>query len=187
MPLHKRAATVLLWCWLFGAPSLLALNPELAAALEYRRDAVGDGEYWRIFMASATHVSLPHFLLNMAGLALLVLTFRRGSAPGDSLFIFASGVFVFVVEHFFLSHHWARGMSGALHAYAAFLGCYLFPRLEARMLLAGIGLKLFMEASGGMPGSGTLIGAGVLTSHHLIGALFGAAAALATATFSHKK
>ena len=60
-PVRNRAPT----------PFFMILEP-----LVYLRSAVADGEVWRLATATIAHLSVGHLLLNLGGLALVVLLLR---------------------------------------------------------------------------------------------------------------
>jgi membrane associated rhomboid family serine protease len=68
--------------WLLGlvllALVLLSLLGESGRlALRYQRDAVLQGEYWRLVTGHLVHGSLQHLILNTAGLGLIAALFPR--------------------------------------------------------------------------------------------------------------
>ena len=56
---------------LFSA-ALLLLDTETVAALSYNRQAVADGQWWRLLTANFVHLGWWHYSLNVASLALLL-------------------------------------------------------------------------------------------------------------------
>src|ERR1700745_2647345 len=75
---------------LLGCALLLA--PELAGAggrllLRYDRDAIIDGQWWRLLTAHVVHLDLEHATLNGLGLALLWALFARDYRPRQWLCI----------------------------------------------------------------------------------------------------
>src|SRR5437868_2359862 len=74
----SRRQAIWLLGLLCGATVLCALGGEAARlALRYERIAVLGGEYWRLVSGHFVHGTLPHMLLNMAGLALIAMLFPR--------------------------------------------------------------------------------------------------------------
>ncbi len=169
------------------ALALQWLPAALQPYFEYRRDAVLHAELWRLVSASWLHVNAAHLGVNIAALALLAwgFGFRAGTAVLWRLL--AWGLLVQLATLAFEpSVQWARGLSGALHALAAYgavRACWGATRI---VWLFGIALKLGLEAWGlpELPGleafagtSYTLawdwLGVPVLTGQHLAGALVG--------------
>lgn len=56
---------------------LLALLPASGAPLEYWREAIIAGEYWRLFTGHFAHLNLAHAVMNAAGTVLVALLFVR--------------------------------------------------------------------------------------------------------------
>ncbi len=56
---------------LVGLFLLLACLPSVTELLRYQREAIGQGEFWRLFTAHFVHLNLSHALLNSAGTLLL--------------------------------------------------------------------------------------------------------------------
>lgn len=174
--LLRHAVALCAWGALVAGIVTLLAFPEAASALQYERTAVQAGQVWRLAAAALTHVSPAHAALNLCAAAGLAASFGRLRAT-DVAGLLGAGAAVFTAEHLLLHHDWARGLSGPLHAYAAFLVSRAGAPTALRAALgAGLAAKLAYEAVLG-PASAGLIGAQVLTSHHLLGAALGGLAA----------
>ena len=161
----------------------LALGGQtVTEALRYQRDAILDGQWWRLISGNLVHLGWSHLLLNLAGLALvwllfhhalslrswIVVTLGSALAVGAGLLLFDPGL------------QWYVGLSGALHGlFAAGLVAALFSGNRAEwLLLILFGAKLAWEQLvGTMPGTAELAGGNVIVDAHLYGAVGGAVAA----------
>ena len=56
---------------------LLALLPAASQWLDYRRELIAGGEFWRLFSGHFTHLNLAHAFMNAAGLLLVSFLFVR--------------------------------------------------------------------------------------------------------------
>ena len=150
-------------------------------ALQYQRDAIGAGEWWRLLGAHAVHLGPRHALLDALGLVLLWVLYARALAPWRWLVALGAALAAIDAGLWWLSPEiaWYVGISGLLHgAWAA--GAAASWRTERRHALLSLGLlgaKLAAEQwhGGGVAGSGLP----VVVAAHLYGALGGLAGALA--------
>lgn len=164
------AAMVLLW--LGGAG--------VQAALRYERDAVLDGEYFRLITGHLVHFDLRHLSLNVAGAALIALLFARTYALWQWIAVLA--VSVLSIDLGFLIFKpqldWYVGASGVLHGALA-AGAIAWWRTESRLfafILSAIvvGKLAHEQLQGALPLAGELP---VIVDAHLYGALGGGATA----------
>ena len=157
--------------------SLLGENGRLA--LRYERDAVLQGEYWRLLSGHLVHGNWLHLLLNGAGLGLIAALFpREYSLAGWLLIALCS---VIAIDAAFVLYEpqlrWYVGLSGVLHGALA-AGAVAWWRHESRLLalvLSGIfvGKLIWEQVQGALPLSGELP---VVVDAHLYGAIGGAVA-----------
>ena len=167
-----------------GALALLALA--IAASgdagrelLRYDRDAIAAGQLWRLLSGHLAHLGWSHFAMNVAGLLLVFYLLGQRFTPWVwlvAIFIIMLGIDVafWVLQPQLI---WYVGLSGLLHGClaAGIIGGLRQPRLEERLLLAGLVLKLLYEQlAGPLPGSEGTAGGNVLVDAHLYGAIGGA-------------
>jgi rhomboid family GlyGly-CTERM serine protease len=155
----------------------LYLNQTVALPLlEFNRELIADGQYWRILTGNFLHTNGWHLLLNIAGLLLLSQLFGQYythiriiafsiincCAVGVMLYFFTPDIYYYV------------GLSGFLH------GLFVAGCLEeitrgirfSYLLLLGVGVKIIHEQLVGAPAQmSELIGASVAVDAHLYGAL----------------
>ena len=143
----------------------------------YRRDAVGAGEWWRIFSGHFVHLEFGHLVLNMTAW-LLLCGYAQGAVPA-SLWaltaLLASGICGLCMYLFNPELAWVVGLSGLLHGIAVMVGLYRWRQLSdwtGAMLLALITLKLGWEQwRGPTPGTAQFLEIPVVVDAHLYGAL----------------
>lgn len=149
-------------------------------ALRYDRDAVSQGEIWRIITGHFLHLGWSHLALNLAGLLLgtwlfsqdrtprqwLLATFVTALACGLGLWLWSPQVAICV------------GLSGVLHGFMiiGFGGWALEGERRALIFLALVIGKMAWEQTGGtMPWEAAMAGGAVITDAHVWGALGGGA------------
>lgn len=170
--------------WLLGlvllALVLLSLLGESGQlALRYQRDAVLQGEYWRLVTGHLVHGSLQHLILNTAGLGLIAALFPHDYSWRAWLLVALFSVLAIDVGFVFYEPQllWYVGLSGVLHGALA-AGAIAWWRHESRLLalvLSAIfvGKLAWEQWHGALPLSGSLP---VVVDAHLYGALGGALA-----------
>lgn len=181
--------------WLLGlvlsALVLLSLLGETGRlALRYEREAVLQGEYWRLVTGHLVHGSVRHLLLNSAGLGLIAALFGQDYSWRAWLLVALFSALAIDAGLVFCEPQlvWYVGLSGVLHGALA-AGAIAWWRHESRplaLLLSAILLgKLAWEQwHGALPLSGALP---VVVDAHLYGALGGAVAGLMLWLQAHRQ
>lgn len=154
--------------------SLLGESGRLA--LRYEREAVLQGEYWRLLTGHLVHGSWLHLLLNGLGLGLVAALFDRNySWPAWLLIALFS---VLAIDLGFVLYEpqllWYVGLSGVLHGALA-AGAVAWWRHEPKPLalllsVIFIGKLAWEQWQGALPLSGDLP---VVVDAHLYGAIGG--------------
>lgn len=155
------------------------------AALRYQRDAVLDGEWWRLVTGNLVHLGPRHLLLNLVGAALIVvlggrvLAGRRGLAVATGSLL-GVGLGLLVLSP---AVSWYVGLSGALHGLLAALAVeHAFDPVTRRWGVAfgaALAAKLTWEQlAGPVPLTAAAAGGPVVVVAHLHGAIAGALIAL---------
>ncbi len=164
-----------------GAVSLLLqlAGPGINNALRYQRDAILEGELWRLLTGQLVHLGWAHLLPNLLALALITALFGRMFPPRHWAWI-CTGSFLGTalgLLAFEPTLQWYVGLSGALHGLFA-AGTVISLRQHergAQLLLLALLVKLGWEQlAGSVPGSAEWIGGTVITAAHLYGAMGGA-------------
>lgn len=170
--------------WLLGllicALVLLSLLGESGRLLlRYEREAILQGDYWRLLTGHLVHGSWLHLFLNGAGLGLIVALFPDHYSPRQWLLIGLLSLVAIDVGFVFWEPQltWYVGLSGVLHGALA-AGGLAWWRHESKPLALALSVifvgKLAWEQwQGALPLSG---GMAVVVDAHLYGALGGAIA-----------
>jgi len=176
-----------LWWWRWHPPLLLLLcsvciallGDGLAELLQYQRDAILSGQWWRLFSGHLVHLGWSHLWLNMAGLTLVWALVGEAFTPRQwwwlitfSMLGISSGLLWWLPGVM-----WYVGLSGLLHGMllAGILQLLLRGEREVWPLLLLVLAKLLWELwSGPLPGSREAAGGEVLVEAHSLGALCGA-------------
>lgn len=192
MPDATRSRRRLPWLTLtVGAVALLIhLLPGLAAALEYRRDALATGELHRLLAGHLTHWSATHLAYDLAAFLVLGIAVETRSRIRWAVTVGGTAVLSSLLL-WWLRPEIAvyRGLSAIDSAlFAAFatelVGCALrerrgplAPRLAALGLPALLVAKMLYEAATGTALFAEVAGVAVLPELHLVGAVVGLVAA----------
>lgn len=157
-------------------------HPALTDLLEWSRNGMVQGQWWRLLTGHWVHLGTTHLLLNVAGLALLGLLFDRPMSTGWLVgYLLTAPVAISLGLAWAVPElDWYRGFSGCLHGLFVMLALANLrrqPRWNG-LLLTGLAAKLMLEPY--LPGSTAgLIGAPVIYQAHGLGALTGLVAGLA--------
>lgn len=164
---------------LFAAVAICTLFArQLEPLLVYDRALANQGELWRLLSAHLTHTNLQHLMLNLSGLALLVVL--HGPHYRTLAFLAATTVTALVTGiglHLFSPDTSVYlGLSGVLHGLIIWGGCM---DIRARwrtgyLLVLGTWIKIALEQWYGASGeTAQLIDADVAVDAHLWGAIAG--------------
>ncbi len=162
--------------------ALQALPADWRGSLQYQREAVAAGQWWRLLTANLVHLGWRHLLLNAVGLALILWLFGPDRGPIRWLLaLLLSGLASSLGVHFWAPEvHWMVGLSGALHGLFLVGACGWLRSGDrlAWLLIAGLLLKLAWEHfAGAVPLSAEVVGGAVITDAHLWGSAGGMLAA----------
>jgi len=174
---YQYHSSHILWFVLFLVSfSLQAF--EWVDAWRFNRGLVEQGNVWLLFSGHIVHLNWSHWLLNMAGLAIVAFFFSSHAS-------FSQWFLVIVVSSTVISAGlwWGMpdirfyvGLSGVLHGlflYGALREIRFYPT-SGYVLLAVLIAKLVWEFfNGALPGSEDMAGGRVLTEAHLLGAIGG--------------
>jgi rhomboid family GlyGly-CTERM serine protease len=162
---------------LFAALVLLSLLGEQGRLLlRYEREAVLQGEYWRLLTGHLVHGNWLHLLLNGAGLGLVAALFPHHYSTRQWLLIGLLSLVAIDIGFVFWEPQlsWYVGLSGILHGALA-AGAIAWWRYETRRLALALsvifaGKLLWEQLHGALPLSG---GLAVVVDAHLYGAAGG--------------
>lgn len=182
-----RQVVGLLWLGLV----LLSLSGEAGRLLlRYEREAVLQGEYWRLITAHLVHLNAWHAVLNGAGVALIAALFRHDYSWRAWLAIALASALAIDLAFVFWEPQidWYVGLSGVLHgalaAGAVSWWQYQPKRLSLALTLILIGKLAWEYAQGGLLLMGALP---VVVEAHRYGALGGLAVGLILWLHAHRQ
>ncbi len=167
----------------------------LTMLLQYDREAVAAGQYWRLLTAHLVHLGWDHLALNVAGLAGLWWLYGELYSARQWLVLVIACALLISLALYLASPGvaWYVGLSGVLHGLwaAGALRLYRTSRLESLAALSVLLVKLLLEYRFGPLSAGPGDGLPVLTVAHRYGALAGLAsaslAAAAAAAGKHRR
>lgn len=149
-------------------------------ALSYQREALAQGEWWRLITAHFVHLDFQHAALNSMGAVLMWALFARDYPPVRWLAIYAGSCLAVSGGLWFFSPEisWYVGASGALHGVmtAGTLAHLRRGDLDGWILAGFLVLKLAYEQfAGALPFAGS---PDTVVDAHLYGAIGGVVLAL---------
>lgn len=155
----------------------------LRELLAYDREGLRVGQIWRLLTAHVVHLGWSHFVLNVAGLGIVVWLVGHVFNGLGWLVILLLSIAAIDAGLWFLNAEieWYVGLSGMLHGLLVaglFAGVANRDR-EALILSAFVIAKIAWEQfSGPLPGSESTAGGVVIVDAHLYGACGGLLGAL---------
>ena len=157
---------------------LAAGGDELRELGRYQRDAIENGQYWRLVSGHLVHLSFGHLWPNLAALVVVGALFEgvlRTAAWWRVSFASAAaidlGLYLFEPDV-----AWYVGLSGVLHGVVAAgaLALCLGRQTLGFILAAGLCAKLsFEQLAGPVPFTAESVGGPVVVAAHLYGAVGG--------------
>jgi len=156
----------------------------LSELLQYQRDAVAAGEWWRFATASFVHWSFNQLLWDGIAFAALAFIAAKAWPARFSITLIASALAVPMAIHFFMPDVTTyRGLSGIDSALFALIAVKLARQTRSPMFwlcMIGFAMKIGFEMFSGSTLFVRALAPGVasLPIAHLIGAAIGIAAAL---------
>ncbi|WP_129648427.1 rhombosortase [Peristeroidobacter agariperforans] len=184
---QERRVIGLLW---LGLVLLSLLGEDGRQWLRYEREAVLQGEYWRLFTAHLVHLNTWHMLLNAGGVALIAALFKGDYSWRGWLLIALFGALAIDLAFVCWEPHilWYVGLSGVLHgalaAGAVSWWQYQPKRLSLALTAILVGKLAWEYQHGGLLLMGDLP---VVVEAHRYGALGGLAAGLILWLHAHRQ
>jgi rhomboid family GlyGly-CTERM serine protease len=174
---YQYHSSHVLWLLLFLISFLLQFF-NLVDDWRFNRGLVEQGRVWLLFSGHIVHLNWSHWLLNMAGLAIVAFFFSTHASLKQwlvvilvSACVISAGLLWWMPEI-----HYYVGLSGVLHGlflYGALREIRFYPAsgcVLTTVLLAKLCWEFF---NGALPGSQEMAGGRVLTEAHLLGAIGG--------------
>jgi len=144
----------------------------------FNRDLVEQGNVWLLLSGHIVHSNWSHWLLNMAGLAIVAFFFSLYASLRQWLLviilssvIISAGIWWWMPGIFYYV-----GLSGVLHGlflYGALREIRFYPVSGYVLTAVLLGKLLWEFLYGALPGSEDMVGGRVLTEAHLLGAVGG--------------
>ncbi|MCG6938428.1 MAG: rhombosortase [Gammaproteobacteria bacterium] len=167
-----------LWLIIFLLSFFLQLF-DLADSWRFNRGLVAQGDVWLLFSGHMVHLNWSHWLLNMAGLAIVAFFFSTHASFRQWMTVILTSACVISAGLWWWMPdiRYYVGLSGILHGlflYGALREIHFYPAsgyVLTAVLLAKLGWEFF---NGALPGSEEMAGGRVLTEAHLLGAIGGA-------------
>jgi len=164
-------------CAFMAIAMVLALfQPVVQPVLEFNRELISNGQYWRLLTGNFLHTNGWHLLFNLAGLVLLHLLFGQYYSARSLLgFTIINASSVGLLLYFFSPDiAYYVGLSGYLHGLFV-IGCLseIDNGIKTSYLLLGaIAAKIYYEQTAGASAQmSELINANVAVDAHLYGAI----------------
>lgn len=159
------------------AVSLVCLGLQfepMTSFAEWHRQAISQGQWWRIVSGNFTHTNIAHLAMNLAGLWVISFIFKPSA---KSLLLALSVVSICVgILNLFSDMTSYVGLSGVLHGLFAYFALLevLHGRKSSGLLVLGVIAKVSWEITMGAPQSTSeLIQARVAVEAHLFGLISG--------------
>ncbi|HEB82553.1 MAG TPA: rhombosortase [Gammaproteobacteria bacterium] len=174
---YRFHSSHLLWLLLFVLSfSLQSLDQ--VNTWRFDREEVAQGSYWLLLSGHIVHLNWSHWVLNMAGLAIVAFFFSNHASFWQWLtVILVSATTINIGLWWWMPQiHNYVGLSGVLHGlflYGALREIRFYPLsgyVLTAVLLGKLGWEFF---NGALPGSEDMAGGHVLTEAHLLGAIGG--------------
>jgi len=151
--------------------------------LQYERQAIGEGQVWRLLTGHLVHLGWRHAILNVTGLFLVAMA-CRGVFDRRAWMVVGLGSLAAVdIGLWALSPEvlWYVGLSGILHGVisAAAVGLLAQRRMLGAIALGVIAIKVIRENwSGAASAAAAWLGGDIVVTAHLWGAIGGILAAV---------
>ena len=167
-------SSLLVSFWLRAATSWRELG-------RYQRDAIENGEYWRLVSGHLVHLGLGHLWPNLVALVIIGALFEDVFDNADwwRASLASAAAIDLGLYRFDPNVLWYVGLSGVLHGFVAAGALALLLRRQTlgAVLAIGLGAKLaFEQIVGPVPFTAASVGGPVVVAAHLYGAVGGALA-----------
>lgn len=165
--------------------ALAAGGDEARQLARYEREALENGELWRLVSAHLVHLGFGHLWPNMAALVVIGALFDGTFRARDWVVTALASAAAIDAGLYWLepSVRWYVGLSGVLHGFVA-AGAFamlLSAQAIGAVLAIGVSAKLIFEQfAGPLPFTADAVGGPVIVAAHLYGAAGGVVAAALT-------
>jgi rhomboid family GlyGly-CTERM serine protease len=151
----------------------------LNTLLRFDRMAINHGELWLLVSAHLTHLNWQHFGLNMGGLLIVAVFFRRYCTLKAWSVVFVMSALSVGLGLYYFNPEIQRyvGLSGVLHGMfivGAWFEMKRYPKSGGVLMVLLVAKLIWEQVSGALPGSESMAGGHVVVDAHLYGAIGGA-------------
>ena len=158
--------------------ALAAGGDELRELGRYQRDALENGQYWRLVSGHLVHLSFGHLWPNLVALVIIGALFDGVLRNADWWRVSFAATAAIDLGLYLLEPGvtWYVGLSGVLHGLVAAgaLALCLDRQMLGVVLAIGLGAKLsFEQVAGPVPLTAESVGGPVVVAAHLYGAAGG--------------
>ncbi len=174
---YRYHSSHVLWLLLFIISFMLQAF-DLIDRWRFDRGLVEQGDVWLLLTGHIVHLNWSHWLLNMAGLAIVAFFFSSHASFKQwfsvvivSSIVIAAGIWWWITD---INSY--VGLSGVLHGlflYGALREIRFYPVSGYVLFIVLIGKLAWEFFNGALPGSEDMTGGRVLTEAHLLGAIGG--------------
>lgn len=166
----------LLWLLIFVVSCVLQFN--WVDSWRFNRGLVEQGDVWLLFSAHVVHLNWSHWVLNMAGLAIVAFFFSSHASFKQWLSVILVSACVINAGLWWWMPDIRSyvGLSGVLHGlflYGALREIRFYPASGYVLSFVLVAKLLWEFFNGALPGSEDMTGGRVLTEAHLLGAIGG--------------
>jgi rhomboid family GlyGly-CTERM serine protease len=157
---------------------LAAGGDELRELGRYERDAIGNGEYWRLATGHLVHLGFGHLWPNLLALIIVGMLLEGVYRNADWWRVTLASAAAIDLGLYYLepSVAWYVGLSGVLHGCVAGGAIALLAQRQTLGGVLALGLSaklLFEQVVGPVPFTAESVGGPVVVSAHLYGAIGG--------------
>jgi rhomboid family GlyGly-CTERM serine protease len=150
----------------------------LRGLLRFDREAIANGELWRLLTGHFVHLGVSHMLLNVGAMMLIWLLVGQGLNLHRWLMVIAACLAGIDLAFWYFDPQlsWYVGLSGLLHGMLAAGLVAQFRVAPRESLVLGCllaGKIVYEQVAGAMPGSEFSAGGPVVVNAHLYGAIAG--------------
>jgi rhomboid family GlyGly-CTERM serine protease len=161
--------------------AITAALPDATPALQFKRDAIATGQWYRLISAHFVHANTAHALMNTAATIGLFVVFR--GVVGPMQWLLSIGICALAISTALLAFtdiDWYVGFSGILHGLLAMalIGDYRLAAWLRTLLMTGLVAKVLNELFGAGSASASWLDVAVISEAHAAGTLTGALIAL---------
>ena len=182
----------ILFVVILSALAQLSLTFEVDG-LQFTREGIGEGQWWRFITGNFVHLSWRHFAMNIIAFGAIYALYPNNLKANAWALVLMLCAFSVTIGIWFFSPdiYWYVGLSGALHGLLVTLIIIDYVdhkhRLNILLLLAIIAKLVWEGLMGPVPGSESTADGPVVIQAHLYGFMGGLLVSVCMLIFNKKK